>query len=112
MTHIATQCIASRIVEHYDIVEFHLPQALHTTIVPMGPFDITLTLEKRKRMLCQRHRQWCLWDARTIAYLRYEEVVARQQRLLQRTRWDHIVLEEEQVDEIHGNQGKYQCIDP
>ena len=78
----------------------------------MGPVYITLTLHHRQRMLSQRHRQWRLRNTRTITHFRYKQIVPRQQGLLQRTRWNDIVLEEELVDEIHGHQGEDQRIDP
>ena len=107
-----TNGVTSGIVEHHDIVELNLAQALHSAIVPMGPFDIRLAFEQRHGVLCQRHGQWGLRNTRSIAYLRDEEIVARQEALLQRTRWNDIVLEEEQVDEIDSHQGKHQGIHP
>src|SRR5574344_1830078 len=55
-------------------------------------------------MLSKRHGKRCFWDTRTIAHLGYKQVIACEQTLLQRTGWNHIVLEEEQVDEIHNHQ--------
>ena len=104
--------IASREVEHYDVVQFYLTQSLHTTVVPMGPLDKAFTLHHRQRVLGQRHRQRGLGDTRSIANLRHEEIVARQQRFLKRTRWNDVVLEKELVDEVDGYQSKHQGIDP
>ena len=78
----------------------------------MGPLDITLTLHDGQRVLRQWHCQRCLRNTGTVADFRYEQVVTRQQRFLQRTRWNHVILEEELIDEIDGHQGKYQRIDP
>lgn len=107
-----TEGIACREVEYYDIIQLHLAQTLHTAIVPMGPLDITLTFHNGQRVLRQRHCQRCLRNTGTVADFRYEQVVTRQQRFLQRARWNHVILEEELIDEIDGHQGKYQCIDP
>ena len=78
----------------------------------MGPLNIALALYDRQRMLCQRHCQRRLWDTGAVAHFRHEQIIARQQRLLQRTRWNHVVLEEELVDEIHGHEGEHQSIYP
>ena len=107
-----TEGIACREVEYDDIIQLDVAQSLHTAIVPMGPFDITLTFYDGQRMLCQRHRQRRLWNTWTVTDFRYKQIITRQQRFLQRTRWNHVILEEELIDEIDGHQGKYQCIDP
>ena len=107
-----TERVASREVEHHDIIQLYLAQTLHTTIVPVGPIEIALALHHRQRMLGQWHRQRCLRDTRSIGYFRHKEVVACQQRFLQRTRWNHVVLEEELVDEVDGYEGKHQRIHP
>ena len=78
----------------------------------MGPVNITLTLHHGQRVLGQRHRQRGLWDTGTVTHLRHKKVVTRQQRLLQRTGWNHIVLKEELVDEIDGYEGENERIDP
>ena len=75
--------IAGREVEHDDVVELHLAQALHATVVPMRPFDIRLALKDGHRVLCQRHGQRRLRNAGAIAHFRHKQVVTRQQRLLQ-----------------------------
>ena len=78
----------------------------------MGPLDIRLTLKQRHRVLGQRHGERRFRNTWTVAHLRYEQVVACQQRFLQRTRRNDVVLEEEQVDEVDGHQCKYDGVDP
>ena len=65
--------VARRIVEHYDIPNFHSSQTFHTTVVPLWPLDITLTTSQpcRKIVLSEGHREGSLWDARTITQLRH-----------------------------------------
>ena len=109
---IRTDGVASRIVEHHDIVKLYLAQTFYATIVPVGPFDVRFALEQRQCMLCQGHCQRCLRNTRTITHLRHEEVVTRQQRLLQRTRWNDVVLKEKEVDEVDGYECKHQRVDP
>ena len=74
-----TQGVAGRIVEHHDIVEFHFSKTFGTTVVPVWPFDIALTLEDGQCMLCEWKCEWCFGNAWSVAHLRNEEVVARQQ---------------------------------
>ena len=38
--HILTNRITSGIVEHHDIIEFHLTQSRHTTVFPMRPLNV------------------------------------------------------------------------
>ena len=109
LTHDSITC---REVEHNDIIELYLTQTLHTTIVPMWPRDIALSIDNWQGVLCQRHCQWCLRNTRTITYLRNKEVIARKERLLKGRRRNNVVLEEEQIDEIDCYQCKYQCIYP
>ena len=80
---IRAERVTSRIVEYHDIVQFHLTQAFHPAIIPMRPLDIRLALYDWQRVLRQRHRQRRLRDAWPVAHFRYEEIIARQQRLLQ-----------------------------
>ena len=75
--------IASREVEYDDVVQLHLTQTLYTTVVPVRPLDIALALKQGQRVLGQRHGQRGLGNTGAIAHLRYEQVVTRQQRLLQ-----------------------------
>ena len=74
-----TDGITGGIVEHHDIVQLHVTQALHSSIFPVGPFYIALALYHRQRMLCKRHGKRSLRDARTIRHLRHEEVIACEQ---------------------------------
>ena len=99
-------------VEDDNIIQLYIAKALYTAIVPMRPVKITLAFHHRKCMLCQRHGQWGLRNTRAIRYLRHEKIVTRKQRFLQRTRWNHIVLEEKLIDKVDCNQGENQCIDP
>ena len=78
-----TDGVASREVEYDDVVQFHLTQAFYAAIVPMGPFNIRLALKQGQCVLGQGHGQRGFGNTRTVAYLRYEQVVTRQQRLLQ-----------------------------
>ena len=104
--------VAGRIVEHHDVVQFYITKTFHTTIVPMGPLDVRLRTDEGQRVLRERHGKRCLRDARTIADLRHEEVVARQQRFLERRGRYDVVLEEELIDEVDGDKCEHQGIYP
>ena len=78
----------------------------------MWKLYVTLYVEERHRVLCKGHRKRCLWYAGTVAQLRYEEVIAREQRLLKRRRRYHIVLEEEKIDKVNGYKGEDNGIYP
>ena len=104
--------VAGGIVEHHDVVQLHIAQTFHTTVVPVRPLYVRLRADERQRVLRERHRQRCLRDARAIAHLRHKQVVAREQALLQRAAGNDVVLEEELVDEVDGDQGKHQCVHP
>ena len=110
--HILTNRITSGIVEHHDIVEFHLTQSRHTTVFPVRPFNIRLQIANGQRMLRQGHSQRRLRNTRAVAHLTHKEVITREQRLLQRRRRNHVVLEEELVDEIDSHQCKDDRVDP
>ena len=108
----STERITSGEIKDHDVIQFHLSEPLYTAIVPMGPLNIALTLHHGEGVLGQRHRQRSLWDTGAIAYFRYEEIVTRQQRLLQRTRWNDVILEEELVDEVDSHKCEHQGIHP
>ena len=74
-----TECVASREIEHHDVVQLYLAQSLHTTVVPVGPVEVALALHDGQGVLCQRHRQGSLRDTGTIGDLRHKQIVARQQ---------------------------------
>ena len=63
-------------------------------------------------MLSEGHRQGSLWDARTIAQLRHQEIIPSQQRLLERRRGDDKVLKEILVDKVDGYECKHNSIYP
>ena len=104
--------VTSRIVEHHDVVELDMAQAFHTAIVPMGPLDVALGMDDGQCVLRERHGERRLRDAGTVAELGNKEVVACEQALLQGTRRDDVVLESEEVDEVHGHEGEDQRVDP
>ena len=104
--------VACGVVEHHDVVQFDLSESLHAAIVPMRPGNIRFRADERQRVLRERHCQRRLRDARAVTDFRHEEIVAREQRFFQRRRGDDVVLEEELVDEIDGDEGEHECIDP
>ena len=104
--------VASRIVEHNDVVELHLAQSLGTLVAPLRPLDVRVTVDNGQRVLRQRQRERSLRLARSVAHLRHKEVVAYEQRLLKRRRRDDVVLEEVDVDEVNGYEGEHKGVDP
>ena len=104
--------VAGRIVEYHDVVEFYISQALDTAIVPVRPLYVAFHVDQRHGVLGKGHGEWGLWNTWTIAYLAYEEVVAREKALLQRRRRDDVVLEEEEIDEVDGYKGKDERVNP
>ena len=99
-------------LSHHDVVELHMPEAFHAAVVPVGPLYVASGVDDGQRVLRQRHGERRLRNARTVAEFRYKQVVAREQTLLQRRRGNDVVLEEEEVDEVHGDQGEHQGVDP
>ncbi len=71
--------VAGRIVEHHDVVELHVAQALYTAVIPVRPLHVALHVDQRHGVLGERHGERSLRDARTIAYLAHEEIVAREE---------------------------------
>ena len=104
--------VTGRIVEDHDVVELHMAKTLHAAVVPMRPLDVALGVDDGQRVLRKRHGKRCLRDTGTVAELGNKEVVAREQALLQGTRRDDVVLESEEVDEVHGHEGEDQRVDP
>ena len=78
------QSIARRIVEHHDIVELHIAQSLHTTVIPVRPFAVALHVDQRHGVLGERHGEWRLRNTWTVAHLAHEKIVAREKALLER----------------------------
>ena len=76
--------VTGREVEDDNIIQLHLSQALHTAVVPVRPGNIALRVDDGKCVLRQRHGQGRFRYAGPIAYLRHEEVIAREERLLKR----------------------------
>ena len=76
--------VTGREVEDDNIIQLHLSQALHTAVVPVRPGNIALRVDDGKCVLRQRHGQRRFRYAGPIAYLRHEEVIAREERLLKR----------------------------
>ena len=97
--------IACRIVEHHDVVELHVAQTLHAAVIPVRPLNVALHVDQRHGVLGERHGERSFRNARTVAYLAHEEIIAREETLFERGRRNHIVLEEEEVDEIN----RYEC---
>ena len=77
--YVAYEGVASRIVEHHDVVEFYLTQSFDTTVVPVRPLYVRLTLKDRQCVLRKRHCQRSLGYSGSIGHLRHEEIVAREQ---------------------------------
>ena len=63
-------------------------------------------------MLGERHVQRSLWNTGTVTHLADKQVIAYQQRFLQRRRRYHIVLEEVQIHEIDSYQCEHNGIHP
>ena len=103
--------VARRIVEHHDVVQLH-PSAADTLIFPLRPLYVGLAPHHRHRVLRERHRKRCHRLARPVAHLTHEQVVAHQERLLQRRRWNGIVLEKIDVHEIDGHEGEHDGVHP
>ena len=104
--------VARRIIEDHNVAELHFAQSLHASVVPMRPFKIAARTSDRHGVLRQRHGERRLRDARSVGEFGNEEIVARQQCFLQRRRRNHEVLEEKLVEEIDGNEGKDDGVDP
>ena len=78
----------------------------------MRPLHVALHVDQRHGVLGERHGERSFRNARSVAYLAHEEIVARKETLLERGRWDHIVLEEEEVDEINRYEREHERINP
>ena len=78
------QGVASGKVEHHDVVQLHMSEALGTLILPLWPLDVALAAKHGQRVLCEGQRERCLRFAGAIAHLRHEEIVACEQRLFER----------------------------
>ena len=104
--------VARRIIEYQDVAELHFAQSAHASVVPMRPFKIAARASDRHGVLRQRHGERRLRDARSVGEFGNEEIVARQQCFLQRRRRNHEVLEEKLVEEIDGNEGKDDGVNP
>ena len=76
--------ISCRIVEHHDVVELHVAQSLHAAVIPVRPLHIALHVDQRHGVLGERHGERSFRNARTIAYLAHEEIVAREETLFER----------------------------
>ena len=76
------QRVAGRVVEHYNVVELHMAETFHSSIVPVRPLQIRLAIHHGQRVLGERHGERRLGDAWTIAYFAHEEIVAGEQGAL------------------------------
>ena len=103
--------VSSRIVEDNDIVQCDL-LGTDTLIVPLHTLNITLADAHRQGMLAQGSMQGCLRHTWTIGHLAYEQIVAHQQTLLERTGRYGVVLEEVDIDKINRHQCKHDGIYP
>ena len=106
--------IARGIVEHHDVSGLHLPEAFDAPVVPFRPFDVALATAQPNGqiVLGEGHRQRRLRNARAVAQFRHEQIVARQEGFLQRRGGDDEILEEIEIQEVDGHQGKDNGIDP
>ena len=104
--------VAGRVVEHHDVVDLDGPEALGTLVLELRPLYVRLQPYHRERVLGEGHGEGGHGLARAVAHLRHEEVVAREQRLLKRRRRYDVVLEEEYVDEVHGDEREHQRVYP
>lgn len=73
--------IACRIVEYHDVVELHVAQTLHAAVIPVRPLNVALHVDQRHGVLGERHGKRSFRDARTVAYLAHEEIIARKETL-------------------------------
>ena len=76
--------VAGRIVEHHDVVKLHVAQSLHAAVIPVRPLHVALHVDQRQGVLGQRHGERGFRNARSIAYLAHEEIVAREETLFER----------------------------
>ena len=106
------QRVARGVVEHHYVVELNVAEAFYAAVVPVGPLYVRLALNHGQRVLRERHGERRLGYSRAVAHLAHEEVVAGEERLLERRRRYDVVLEEEQVDEIHCHEGEDDGVDP
>ena len=78
----------------------------------MRPIQVGFAVQDREGVLHQRKGERRVGYPRSIAQLADEQMVAHQQRFLQRRAGDLVVLEDEQIDEIDRYQGEQDVIDP
>ena len=76
--------VAGGIVEHHDVVHFHIAQSLHAAVVPVRVLEIAFAVDDRQRVLRHGHRERRLRNARAVGQFAHEQVVAREQRLFER----------------------------
>ena len=79
-----TNGVASRKVEHNNIIEFHLSQSLQTAILPLRTIQVTLAPAKDcgHRVLGKRHGEWRTRNGRSVTQLAHTEIVAHKHRFL------------------------------
>ena len=104
--------IACRIIEHHDVIEFHVAQTLYAAVIPVRPLYVALHVDQRHGVLGERHGERSFRNARAVAYLAHEEIIARKETLFERGRRNDVVLEEEEVDEINRYESEHQRIYP
>ena len=59
--------VSGWIVEDDDVVEFNMPESLHTAVVPLRPGNIALHVDDGHRMLCERHGERGFGNAGAVA---------------------------------------------
>ena len=59
--------ISRREIEDYDIVPFYFTQTRNTFVVPLGPLYVRFSIYQWQGVLSQRHGQWCIGHAWTVA---------------------------------------------
>ena len=98
--------VTSGEVEDHDVHAFHIAKALQAMIVELRVLNVGLAVEEGQGVLRQREVQRRLRHSGAIYHLVYPQEVTREQRLLERGRWNLIVLTDKQEQEID----QHQCI--
>ena len=81
--HIVGNSVASREVEHNDVIAFNLTESFQTTIFVFRMVEIALCVDYRKRVLTKRKVDWSDRHTRPVAHLVDPQIVAHKKRFLQ-----------------------------
>ena len=104
--------IACREIKDHNIIALHFAQAGNPFIAPFRPIEVRFAVQARKCVLHQRKCYWRIRNARPVAQFTHKQIIAHQQRLLQGRTGNLIVLKQEHIDKIDGDQGENNIIHP